>query len=71
MEVPMSAALDEEALLVKLRRDRMESEKFMAEREKLFREADKLQMDRLLAPFIALGGILIGLFGLAIGFLRH
>jgi uncharacterized membrane protein YqgA involved in biofilm formation len=67
----MSASIDDQSILVRIRRDIAESEKLMAERDKLFREGQKLQTDRLLAPFIALGGLLVAALGLAVAFLKH
>jgi len=67
----MSDALNEETLLVRIRRDRAESEKLMAERDKLFRQADKLRLDLWLAPVIALGGLLVGALGLLVALARH
>ena len=67
----MSDALNEETLLVRIRRDRAESEKLMAERDKLFRQADKLRLDLWLAPVIALGDLLVGALGLLVALARH
>ncbi len=62
----MSAALDEESLLIRIRRDIAESEKFMAEQRKLINEADKIRIDRYLAPVIAIGGICVGILSMAV-----
>jgi len=67
----MSAYAEDESILVRIRRDIAESEKLMAERDKLFQEGQKRQTERLLAPVIALGGLLVGALGIAIAFFRH
>jgi len=67
----MSAYAEDESILVRIRRDIAESEKRMAERDKLFQEGQKRQTERLLAPVIALGGLLVGALGIAIAFFRH
>ena len=60
---------DQEAFLVRLRRDISEAEKLSAKREQLMQEALKLQRDRLFDPVIAIGGILIRRLCMIVGML--
>lgn len=65
--------LDLEQVLAQLARSRAETEKFVAERDKLLAEAGKLSRDRFLAPLaLALTGVGTGaaLFAAAQAFLR-
>jgi len=62
------SALDQESLIVRLRRDRAESENLMAEREKLLAESLKLGRERWLAPIIAIGGLIVGGLGILVAF---
>jgi len=81
----MSEALQDESILVRLQRDRAESEKLyaeenklraesqklLAEQLKLFREGQKLHWDKFLSPLIAVGGLIVGALGLLIAFFKH
>ncbi len=74
----MSDVTLDDSVMVRIRRDIAESEKLMAEREKLLREGlklefegRKLQIDRLLTPVIAIGGLIVGGLGLLVAFARH
>ncbi len=61
----------QDSVLVRIRRDIAESEKFMAEQRKLIAEAQKLGVERWTAPIIAIGGIVIGALGLIVALFRH
>lgn len=69
------AEYDRGSVLSRIRRDREESEKFTAEQKRLFAEARNLERVRWLAAIIAIGGLIVGALGTAVGFvavlLRH
>jgi hypothetical protein len=69
------ATLDQDLIVVRIRRDIAESEKLVAERqkraaeqEKLFAEALKFGRERWLAPVIAIGGLILGGLGILVAF---
>jgi hypothetical protein len=70
------ASADEAAFAAQLWRDMAESQKRVAEmlklgaeREKRLAEERRLSRDRMLAPVIALGGLVVGALGIAVGVL--
>jgi hypothetical protein len=67
----MSDAMDDKSAQIRMGRDVAESEKLAAECYKLLREAEKLEMDRALAPVIAIGGLAVGALGLLLAILKH
>ncbi len=70
-QVVMSDSIGDQAVFVRLLRDAAEAEKLAAERDKLRAEARKLHIDRVLAPVIAIGGVLVGLLGVLVAFGRR
>jgi hypothetical protein len=60
----MSAALEQENLVVAIRREIAEAGKLPAEERELMHGGDKLRFDLWLGPVIAPGGIAIGILGL-------
>lgn len=57
--------LDLRAELARINRDRAETAKFAAEQRKLISKSRKLDRDRLLAPWLAILGVIGGLITIA------
>jgi hypothetical protein len=62
------ATLDQESVIVRIRRVITESGKLSAEREKLYAESLKLGLERWLAPIIAIRGLIVGAMGIMVAF---
>ncbi len=64
----MSNTTGEELVLAKMRRDNAETEKRVAEARRFFAEHDKLRLgaDRLLAPWLAIVGLIGGVISIVV-----